>query len=101
MNRDLSTVAWDIAKGQNLAGRVNFKLTSQLTDLYGSQARILKLEDEIAGVFLNRESRNPANVHLTLILLRDNYKGWAYDRGLALIKLYGTAIAAIDKQISE
>ncbi len=97
VNRDLSSTAWDIARQHNLAAKLNFKLVSQLTDLYADQSRILKLEDEVAGVIFSRESRNPANAHLTLVLLRDNYRGWAFDRAPCLLKRYNDAIKAIDE----
>jgi hypothetical protein len=49
-------------------------------------------------VLLRYESRNSNNARETLILIRDNYKGWAFDRAPALIKQYEEAIKAIDKQ---
>lgn len=95
VNGDLSSAAWDVAKGHNIAGKINFSLMSQLTDLYEDQARILKLEDKVGSAFLSPESRNPANIRATLILIRDNFKGWSYDRTPGLIKRYDDAIKAI------
>jgi hypothetical protein len=97
VNRDLSTVAWEIGKSHNIASKTNFELMSKLTDIYNNQARIDKLEDKVGGVFLSRESRNPENVRTTLMLMRDNYKGWAFDRAPSLIAKYDDAIKMIDE----
>jgi len=94
---DLSKVAWDVAKSQNIFPKINFKLVAQLTAIYDDQDRIAKLEDKVAGVFLSYESRNANNTRETMILIRDNYKGWAYDRAPGLIKQYDEAIKAIDE----
>ena len=93
---DLSKVAWDVAKSQNIFPKINFKLVEQLTAIYDDQDRIAKLEDKVGGVFLSYESRNPANARETLILIRDNYKGWAFDRAPGLIHQYAEAIKAVD-----
>jgi hypothetical protein len=94
---DLSKVAWEVAKSQNIFPKIDFKLVAQLTSIYDDQERIAKLEDKVASVFLSYESRNPANARETLILIRDNYKGWAFDRAPGLIKQYDAAIKAIDE----
>ena len=96
--RDLSTVAWDVAKSNNIISKAKFDLVTKLTDIYAQQARIDKLEDKIAGVFLQYESRRQENVHASLILMRDNYKGWAYDRAPSLIAKYDEAIKMIDDE---
>ena len=49
--RDLSTVAWDVAKSNNITSKADFKLISELTGIYLDQARIDKLEDKVADVF--------------------------------------------------
>lgn len=98
VNRDLSSVAWEVAKSNNITTKANFDLISKLTDIYANQARIDKLEEKVANVLLSPESRKAANIHQTLILLRDNYIGWAYERAPSLIKKYDEAIKAIDKQ---
>jgi hypothetical protein len=98
VNRDLSTVAWEIGKSHNIASKTSFELMSKLTDIYNHQARIDKLEEKVGGVLLSRESRNPENVRTTLILMRDNYKGWAFDRAPALIAKYEDAIKMLDNQ---
>jgi hypothetical protein len=98
VNRDLSTVAWEIGKSHNIASKTNFELMSKLTAIYNNQARIDKLEEKVGGVFLSWESRKPENAHATLVLMRDNYKGWAYDRAPSLIAKYDEAIKMIDEE---
>jgi len=79
------------------SSRISFPLMSRLSDLYENQARILKLEDKVGSVILDRESRNPANAAVTLALIRDNYRGWAFDRAPGLLVQYDEAIKAIDE----
>jgi len=95
---DLSKVAWEVAKSQNIFPKINYTLVKQLTNLYDDQERIGKLEDKIGGIFLSYESRNENNIRQTLILLRDNYKGWAVDRAPGLIQQYDEAIKAIEAE---
>jgi len=90
--RYLDDVAWEVAKSHNISSRVSLKTISMLTYIYQDQARIMKSEDEVAKVFLSSESRKPENVRVTLILIRDNYKGWAVDRAPGLLKQYDKAI---------
>jgi hypothetical protein len=94
--RDLSTVAWEVAKSRNITSKADFALISKLTGIYADQARIDKLEDKIADVFLNYGSRKQENIHTTLVLMRDNYKGWAFDRAPGLIARYDEAIKLMD-----
>jgi len=98
VNRDLSTVAWEIAKSHNITTKVSFKLIAKLTDIYANQARIDKVEEKVANVLLSWESRKSENIRTTLLLLRDNYKGWAFDRAPALIAKYDEAIKTIDEE---
>jgi hypothetical protein len=98
VNRDLTTVAWDVAKSHNITTKASFPLIAKLTDIYANQARIDKVEEKVATVLLSRESRNAANIRETLILIRDNYKGWAYDRAPALIAKYDAAIKLLDEE---
>ncbi len=51
VNRDLSTVAWEIGKSHNIASKTNFELMSKLTDIYNNQARIDKVEEKKSGVY--------------------------------------------------
>jgi len=98
VNRDLSTVAWEIAKSHNITTKVSFKLIAKLTDIYANQARIDKVEEKVANVLLSWESRKPENIRTTLLLLRDNYKGWAFDRAPALIAKYDEAVKMIEEE---
>jgi hypothetical protein len=98
MYRDLSTVAWEVGKSNNIISKAKFDLVTKLTDIYANQARIDKLEDKVADVFLKYESRKPENIRTSLILMRDNYKGWAFDRAPSLIAKYDEAIKMIDEE---
>jgi hypothetical protein len=98
VNKDLNRVAWDVAQSHNITSRVGFELISKLTDIYDNQASIDKVEEKVAEVLLSRESRKPENIHATLILMRDNYKGWAFDRAPSLIAKYDAAIKMLDKE---
>ncbi|MDP9046569.1 MAG: hypothetical protein M3N14_00425 [Bacteroidota bacterium] len=98
MLHDLSRVAWQVAQTHNITIKINFVLVEKLTDIYDNQARIDKLEDKVANVLLSYESRRPENVRQTLILIRDNYRGWAFDRAPSLIKKYDEGIAMIDSK---
>jgi hypothetical protein len=60
--------------------KIDIESISLLTKLYEDQDRISKVEDEIARVIFDRSSRDPKQVHQTLILIRDIYHGWAVDR---------------------
>jgi hypothetical protein len=63
-----------------------------LTNVYDNQQRITKSQSEIAQVLESWESRRPENLKTTLILLKDNYLGWAVDRAPGLLKKYQKAI---------
>jgi len=97
--RDLDRVAWQIAQSHNIMPKVNIDLVRKLTDIYDQQARIDKLEDKIGDIFLRYESRKEENLRQSLILMRDNYKGLAFDRAPSLIKKYEEAIKEIDKEL--
>ena len=51
-----------------------------LTQVYEDQGRIAKIEDEVAKVLFERESRDPKQVRLTLTIIKDIYHAWAVDR---------------------
>lgn len=97
--RDLDRVAWQVAQSHNITPKLNFKLVEMLTDIYDQQARIDKLEDKIGDIFLSYESRKEENIRMSLILMRDNYHGWAFDRAPSLIKKYEGAIKEIEKEL--
>ena len=54
--------------------KIDFKTTSALTKIYEDQAKAMKVEDEVAKVFLSREAGKVENAHATLILIKNNYK---------------------------
>jgi len=98
VNHDLNTVAWDVAKSHDITTKASFALIVKLTDTYNNQARIDKVEEKVASVILSWESRRPENIHETLMLMRDNYRGWAFDRAQAQIARYDSAIRMLDEE---
>lgn len=94
---DLNSVAWEIAKRTNIFSKIDLKTYSLLTDIYNNQDHITKSEDEIAKILLSWESRKPGNVKTTLILIHNNYVGWATGRAPRLLKLYQQAIDKLSK----
>jgi len=92
MSRNLTDIAWQMAKQNNALAKIDLNTYSLLVDIYDDQARITKVEDEIGKVLLSWESRKPENLRATLILIRDNYHGWAVDRVPELLKKYARAI---------
>ena len=96
--RYLDDVAWEIAKSHNISSKVDIKTMYLLTYIYQDQARIMKVEDEIAKVFLSREAGKVENAHATLILIKNNYRGWAVDRVPGLLEQYDKAIKLLAKE---
>jgi hypothetical protein len=94
---DLNDVAWEVAKQNNIFSKLDLETYSLLTDIYNNQDRITKSEDEIAKVLLAWESRKPENIRTTLILVRDNFQGWATGRAPGLLNLYQRAIDKLSK----
>ena len=94
---DLSKVAWQVAQSKGIITKIDFTRVEKLTDIYEQQARIDKLEDEIASILLKQGSRSDVNAHETLVLVRDSYHGWAFDRAPVLIKKYDEAIKMLEK----
>lgn len=95
MSNDLNDVAWQVAKQNNIFSKIDLSTYSLLTDVYNNQSRITKAEEEIANVLLSYESRKPENLRYALILMRDNYHGWAVDRAPGLLTEYQKAIDAL------
>src|SRR5574338_22685 len=89
---DLNDVAWQIAKQNNIFSKIDLSTYRLLTDIYNNQDRITKSEDEIAKILLSWESRKPENLRTTLILIHNNYVGWATERAPRLLELYQQAI---------
>lgn len=96
--RYLDNIAWDVAKSHNILSKIDFKEASLLTRIYDEQSRIMKVEDEVAKVMFNSESRKTQNAHATLMLIRDNYHAWAVDRAPGLIKQYQQAIDLLKEE---
>jgi hypothetical protein len=86
--RYLDNEAWTIAKNNNIMSKLDVEAVSILTKVYEDQSRVMKVEDEVANIILNRESRDPNKIHSTLVLIRDVYHAWAVDRtGLLLQRI--------------
>jgi hypothetical protein len=96
--RYLDNIAWDVAKSHNILSKIDFKEASLLTRIYEEQLRIMKVEDEVAKVMFNPESRKNQNAHSTLMLIRDNYHAWAVDRAPGLTKQYEQAIDMLKEE---
>src|SRR5208283_4883073 len=90
--RDLDDVAWEVAKQNNIFTKLDLSTYRLLTTIYDNQERIVKSESEIARVLESWESRKPENLRTTLILVKENYLGWAVDRAPGLLKRYQEAI---------
>jgi len=97
LRHDLNDVAWQVAKQNNIFSKIDLSTYSLLTDIYANQQRITNSEQEIGHVLLSFESRKPENLRTTLILVRDNYHGWAVDRAPNLLNLYQKAIDKLAK----
>jgi len=95
--RDLNDVAWQAAKQHNIVAKIDLDTYSQLTYIYENQHLINNAEQEIAKVLVSWESRKPENLRTTLLLVKDNYHGWAVDRAPGLLQLYQQAIDKLEK----
>jgi len=96
--RYLDDIAWEVAKNHNISSKISFQTVKMLTRIYQDQARAMKVEDEVAKVFLSREAGKVENAHATLVLIKNNYKGWAVDRAPGLLQQYDDAIKSLDEQ---
>ncbi len=95
--RDLNDVAWQVAKQHNIVAKIDLDTYSQLTYIYDNQHLINNAEQEIAKVLVSWESRKPENLRTTLLLLKDNYHGWAVDRAPGLLQSYQQATDKLEK----
>jgi hypothetical protein len=84
--RYLDDAAWTIAKNNNTIAKLDVETVALLTRVYEDQAKMMRVEDEVAKVIIDRTTRDPAKVHATLVIIRDLYHGWAVDRTDGLIK---------------
>ena len=94
--RYLDNEAWTIAKSNNVMSKVDGETIAMLTKVYEDQGRMMKVEDEVAKVIFDRASRDPKQVHITLILIRDIYHGWAVDRTGDLLQKIDNTIKKVD-----
>lgn len=95
--RYLDQEAWTVAKNNNIMSKIDIESVTILSKLYEDQVRIGKVEDEVARVIFDRASRDPKQVHQTLILIRDIYHGWAVDRVPELLSKIDKAIGKIER----
>jgi hypothetical protein len=95
---DLNDVAWQVAKQNNIISKIDLETYGLLADIYANQERIKNTEPEIANVLLSRESRSSENYRITLILMKDNYLGWAIGRALLLLEKYQKALVALKEE---
>jgi hypothetical protein len=93
--RYLNDEAWTIAKDNNVISKVDVETVAMLTRVYEDQAKMMKVEDEAAKVIFDRASRDPEQVHTTLILIRDIYHGWAVDRTNGMLQQIDNTITKI------
>ena len=93
--RYLDDDAWTIAKNNNVISKIDVETVALLTKVYEDQAKMMKVEDEVAKVIFDRASRDPGQVHKTLILIRDLYHGWAVDRTNGVLQQIDNTIAKV------
>lgn len=94
--RYLDDDAWTIAKNNNIISKLDIESVSILNKVYEDLERIEKVEDEVAKVIFERNSRDPKQIISTLIIIRDIYRGWAVDRVPSLLFRMDTAITKIE-----
>jgi hypothetical protein len=97
----LDDEAWTIAKNNNIMSKINIESISILNKVYENLERIGKVEDEVAQVIFERNSRDPRQIQSTLIIIRDIYLGWAVDRVPGLLARIDTAIIKIENNIPQ
>jgi len=93
--RYMKSEAWSVAKSNNIIQKLDFQTLALLTRVYGDLDRMMKVEEEVAKVYFSRESRDPRQVHASLILIRDIYHAWAVDRSDGLIQSIDSTIMKV------
>ncbi len=78
-----------------MISKTDVETVAMLTRIYEDQAKMMKVEDEVAKVIFDRASRDSSQVHKTLILIRDLYHGWAVDRTDGLLEQINSTIKKI------
>ena len=94
--RFLDGEGWTIAKNSNALIKVDPETLAMLYKVYENQARMMKVEDEVARIIFDRSSRDPKQVHTSLILIRDIYHAWAVDRTDDLLKQIDSTIRKVN-----
>jgi len=94
--RYLDNSAWTIAKSNNVISKVDIETVALLTKVYDDQARMMKLENDVAAIIFDRASRDSKQVATTLILIRDVYHAWAVDRTHGLLEQIDSTIKKVD-----
>jgi hypothetical protein len=95
--RYLENAAWTIAKNNNIMSKIDVESVSILSRVYGDQDRIGKVEEEVAKIIFDRASRDPKQIRKTLILIKDNYRGWVVDRVPGMFIEIDSALKKIEK----
>ncbi|MGC1390084.1 MAG: hypothetical protein WA816_03530 [Bacteroidales bacterium] len=95
--RYLENAAWTIAKNNNIMSKIDIESVSILSRVYGDQDRIDKVEEEVAKIIFDRASRDPKQIRKTLILIKDNYRGWVVDRVPGMFIEIDSALKKIEK----
>jgi hypothetical protein len=93
--RYLDDDAWTIAKNNNIISKIDIESVSILNKVYEDLERIGKVEDEVARIIFERNSRDPKQIYTTLLIIRDIYHGWAVDRVPGLLSRIDAAITKI------
>jgi hypothetical protein len=93
--RYLDDAAWSIARNNNTISKLDVETVAFLTRVYDDQAKMMRVEDEVAKVIIDRSSRDSQQVRITLILIRDLYYGWAVDRTDGLLKQIDRTISRL------
>ena len=96
--RFLENNAWTIAKNNNIMSKIDAESVLLLTKVYDDQDRISKIEEEVAKILLDRASRDPKQVHATLMLVRDVYHGWMVDRTPGYLHEIDDALKKIEEK---
>lgn len=95
--RYMNDEAWNIAKNNNIMAKLDMTDLKGLSVLYGDLARIGKVEDQVASVIFDRNARDPAQVHKTLVIIRDMFHGWAVDRMPGLFAQIDAVIRRLER----
>lgn len=93
---DLDSEAWTIAINNNIMSKIDAETITMLSKVYEDQGKILKVENDVAKVLFDRESRDPRRIHETLVVIKDIYHGWAVDRMPDVLYRIDLAIKKID-----